>query len=132
VNFLCVFIKMSIDSSKRVFLKKISSGIDVIYQQEPFTLDTRDIIESFISKQLLTIGDTHTVFSSGKFKYCVDHIDSDITVKILLYFDSINVTISRVFMEAKINPLLLNKTELYYKQLIDQGDIDTFLHFLML
>lgn len=123
---------MSIDSSKRVFLKKISSGIDVIYQQEPFTLDTRDIIESFISKQLLTIGDTHTVFSSGKFKYCVDHIDSDITVKILLYFDSINVTISRVFMEAKINPLLLNKTELYYKQLIDQGDIDTFLHFLML
>ena len=132
MNFLCVFIKMSIDSSKRVFLKKISSGIDVIYQQEPFTLDTRDIIESFISKQLLTIGDTHTVFSSGKFKYCVDHIDSDITVKILLYFDSINVTISRVFMEAKINPLLLNKTELYYKQLIDQGDIDTFLHFLML
>jgi hypothetical protein len=132
VNFLCVFIKMSIDSSKRVFLKKISSGIDVIYQQEPFTLDTRDIVESFISKQLLTIGDTHTVFSSGKFKYCVDHIDSDITVKILLYFDSINVTISRVFMEAKINPLLLNKTELYYKQLIDQGDIDTFLHFLML
>ena len=123
---------MSIDSSKRVFLKKISSGIDVIYQQEPFTLDTRDIVESFISKQLLTIGDTHTVFSSGKFKYCVDHIDSDITVKILLYFDSINVTISRVFMEAKINPLLLNKTELYYKQLIDQGDIDTFLHFLML
>jgi hypothetical protein len=132
VNFLCVFIKMSIDSSKRVFLKKISSGIDVIYQQEPFTLDTRDIVESFISKQLLTIGDTHTVFSSGKFKYCVDHIDSDITVKILLYFDSINVTISRVFMEAKINPLLLNKTELYYKQLIDQGDIDTFLHFLIL
>ena len=123
---------MSIDSSKRVFLKKISSGIDVIYQQEPFTLDTRDIVESFISKQLLTVGDTHTVFSSGKFKYCVDHIDSDITVKILLYFDSINVTISRVFMEAKINPLLLNKTELYYKQLIDQGDIDTFLHFLML
>ena len=123
---------MSIDSSKRGFLKKISSGIDVIYQQEPFTLDTRDIVESFISKQLLTIGDTHTVFSSGKFKYCVDHIDSDITVKILLYFDSINVTISRVFMEAKINPLLLNKTELYYKQLIDQGDIDTFLHFLML
>lgn len=123
---------MSIDSSKRVFLKKISSGIDVIYQQEPFTLDTRDIVESFISKQLLTIGDTHTVFSPGKFKYCVDHIDSDITVKILLYFDSINVTISRVFMEAKINPLLLNKTELYYKQLIDQGDIDTFLHFLML
>ena len=123
---------MSIDSSKRVFLKKISSGIDVIYQQEPFTLDTRDIVESFISKQLLTIGETHTVFSPGKFKYCVDHIDSDITVKILLYFDSINVTISRVFMEAKINPLLLNKTELYYKQLIDQGDIDTFLHFLML
>lgn len=123
---------MSIDSSKRGFLKKISSGIDVIYQQEPFTLDTRDIVESFISKQLLTIGETHTVFSPGKFKYCVDHIDSDITVKILLYFDSINVTISRVFMEAKINPLLLNKTELYYKQLIDQGDIDTFLHFLML
>lgn len=123
---------MSIDSSKRGFLKKISSGIDVIYQQEPFTLDTRDIVESFISKQLLTIGDTRTVFSSGKFKYCVDHIDSDIMVKILIYFDSINVTISRVFMEAKINPLLLNKTELYYKQLIDQGDIDTFLHFLML
>lgn len=123
---------MSIDSSKRVFLKKISSGIDVIYQREPFTLDTHDIVESFISKQLLTIGDTRTVFSSGKFKYCVDHIDSDIMVKILIYFDSINVTISRVFMEAKINPLLLNKTELYYKQLIDQGDIDTFLHFLML
>lgn len=123
---------MLIDSSKRVFLKKISSGIDVIYQREPFTLDTHDIVESFISKQLLTIGDTRTVFSSGKFKYCVDHIDSDIMVKILLYFDSINVTISRVFMEAKINPLLLNKTELYYKQLIDQGDIDTFLHFLML
>lgn len=123
---------MHLDLSKRTFIKKITSGFHILYQQKPFTLDESDAVQSFISKQLLTVGDTRTVFSPGKFKYCVDHLEFDVILKILLYFDSIDITISRIFNEAKLNPLLLNKSELYYKQLIDQEDVITFLHFLML
>ena len=116
---------------KRSFLKKISDGICHLYDESPFALNERDTVHEFIKTQLLIVGEHRTVFSKGKFKYCVERMSDDAIFKILMCFDSIGITIDKVLNKSKINTQQLSDEHTFYIQMIQEGEVVTFQDFLL-
>ena len=69
-------------------------------------------------------------FSESKFVTAMTRLDFDLLSQILLQFDQSGVTIQKVLKESKFNPLTMSGREIYLGTLIEQGEIETFLHFI--
>jgi hypothetical protein len=58
----------------------------------------------------------------------VDVLDSENLIKLLVYFDSIGITLDRAFTLASPNPLLFTKDDRIFVKMINDEDITTFYH----
>jgi hypothetical protein len=126
---------MTFDQSKRRFVTKIATGIRTLFsntrESNRVGKEPSNNTERFIKKNILIHTDEDTYhFSVGKFGLCLKMLGDDDIHTLLVFFDSINITIQDVFREADINVLYLTEDELKIKTLIDNGDIETFRDFM--
>ena len=126
---------MTFDQSKRRFVTKIAPGIRGLFsntrESNRVGKEPSNVIERFIKKNILIHTDEDTYhFSVGKFGLCLKMLGDDDIHTLLVFFDSINITIQNVFREADINALCLTEDEIRIKTLIDNGDIETFRDFM--
>jgi|TARA_B110000858_G_scaffold66691_1_gene77438 hypothetical protein len=116
---------------KRVFVKKVAHGVKDLMEYlkcgNKIALEPRDDIEKFIKKQIFTQNE----FSVGKFRMALDMLNSETLSPILIYFDTIGITIDRAFTMASPNPLLFAKSDMEFAKLINDEDIKTFYDFLI-
>jgi hypothetical protein len=93
---------MPLTPEKRQFLKKISGGLRILmscsYKADEITADPECPIEEFIKDNLLT----HGHFSEAKFDTVVDTACDEDLVKLLGYFDNIDMYMKRVYYEASL------------------------------
>ncbi len=112
---------MPLTPEKRRFLKKISGGLHLLmtcsYTAHEIAIDPECPIEEFIKDNLLT----HGQFSEAKFDTVVDTACDEDLVKLLRYFDNIDMYMKRVYYEAS-----LPMSDDEYARLIDNGELVTF------
>lgn len=127
---------MSLCQVKREFLKKITDGLDNLMV---FSLRANEIgtkpeseIEAFIKKHLLKQNDKGKFeFSRSKFTTGLEILDFEILAKILMYFDTVDMSLYKVYKESKFTsfngePVALTKEERKLSNLINKGDLHTF------
>ena len=111
---------MPLTPEKRQFLKKISGGLHLLmtcsFTAHEISINPECPIEEFIRDNLLTGGQ----FSQAKFDTVVDTACDEDLVKLLRYFDSIDMYMKRVYYEASL-PM-----DDEYGYLIDNGTLVTF------
>ena len=112
---------MPLTLEKKEFLKKISGGLHVLmncsYKVDEIVADPECPVEEFIRDNLVTRGQ----FSQAKFNTVVDTVCDEDLVKLLKYFDNIDMYMKRVYYEASL-PTSDDK----YVSLIDNGTLVTF------
>lgn len=121
---------MSLNDLKRDFLKKIGSGLRSLLNADEMGSDPDTDMKEFIKIHMLIKTDGKYEFSESKFVTAVSRLDFDLLSQILLQFDQCGVTIQKVLKESKFNPLTMSGREIYLGTLIEQGEIETFLHFI--
>lgn len=121
---------MSLNDLKRDFLKKIGSGLRILLNADEIGSDPDTDMKEFIKIHMLIKTDGKYEFSESKFVTAVGRLDFDLLSQILLQFDQCGVTIQKVLKESKFNPLTMSGREIYLGTLIEQGEIETFLHFI--
>lgn len=121
---------MSLNDLKRDFLKKIGSGLRILLNADEIGSDPDTDMKEFIKIHMLIKTDGKYEFSESKFVTAVSRLDFDLLSQILLQFDQCGVTIQKVLKESKFNPLTMSGREIYLGTLIEQGEIETFLHFI--
>lgn len=121
---------MSLNDLKRDFLKKIGSGLRSLLNADEIGSDPDTDMKEFIKIHMLIKTDGKYEFSESKFVTAVSRLDFDLLSQILLQFDQCGVTIQKVLKESKFNPLTMSGREIYLGTLIEQGEIETFLHFI--
>jgi len=118
---------------KRTFIKKVAHGIGDLMEYmrcvKRIGTEPHNEMEKFIKKQLFIRSQDDTYeFSVGKFRMAVDVLDSENLTKLLVYFDSIGITLDRAFTLASPNPLLFTKDDRFFVKMINDEDITTFYH----
>ena len=121
---------MSLNDLKRDFLKKLGSGLRNLLNADEIGSDPDTEMKEFIKIHMLIKTDGKYEFSESKFVTAVGRLDFDLLSQILLQFDQCGVTIQKVLKESKFNPLTMSGREIYLGTLIEQGEIETFLHFI--
>lgn len=121
---------MSLNDLKRDFLKKLGSGLRSLLNADEIGSDPDTDMKEFIKIHMLIKTDSKYEFSESKFMTAVGRLDFDLLSQILLQFDQCGVTIQKVLKESKFNPLTMSGREIYLGTLIEQGEIETFLHFI--
>jgi predicted glycosyltransferase len=111
---------MPLTPEKKEFLKKISGGLRVLmscsYKAHEIATDPECPIEEFIRDNLITNGQ----FSEAKFDTVVDTARDEDLVKLLKYFDDMDMYMKRVYYEASL-PM-----DDAYASLIENGTLVTF------
>jgi len=111
---------MPLSPEKKQFLKKISGGLRVLmscsYKADEIATDPECPVEEFIRDNLIT----HGQFSEAKFDTVVDTARDEDLVKLLEYFDDMDMYMKRVYYEASL-PM-----DDEYAPLIDNGTLVTF------
>ena len=111
---------MPLTPEKKQFLKKISCGLRVLmscsYKADDIATDPECPIEEFIRDNLMT----HGQFSEVKFDTVVDTARDEDLVKLLEYFDDMDMYMKRVYYEASV-PM-----DDEYASLIENGTLVTF------
>jgi hypothetical protein len=118
---------------KRTFIKKVAHGVGDLMEYmrcvKRIGTEPHNEMEKFIKKQLFNRSQDDTYeFSVGKFRMAVDVLDSENLIKLLVYFDSIGITLDRAFTLASPNPLLFTKDDRIFVKMINDEDITTFYH----
>jgi hypothetical protein len=118
---------------KRTFIKKVAHGVGDLMEYmgcvKRIGREPQNEMEKFIKKQLFNRSQDDTYeFSVGKFRMAVDVLDSKNLTKLLVYFDSIGITLDRAFTLASPNPLLFTKDDRIFVKMINDEDITTFYH----
>ena len=112
--------KMPLTPEKKEFLKKISGGLRVLmscsYKADEIATNPECPIEEFIRDNLIT----HGQFSEAKFDTVVDTARDEDLVKLLNYFDDMDMYMKRVYYEASM-PM-----DDEYASLIENGTLVTF------
>ena len=122
---------MSLNDLKRDFLKKLGSGLRNLLNADEIGLDPDTEMKEFIKIHMLIKNNVGKYeFSESKFVTAMARLDFDLLSQILLQFDQSGVTIQKVLKESKFNPLTMSGREIYLGTLIEQGEIETFLHFI--
>ena len=93
---------MPLTPEKRQFLKKISGGLRVLmscsYKADDIATDPECPVEEFIRDNLMT----HGQFSEAKFNTMMDTARDEDIVKLLRYFDDMDMYMKRVYHEASL------------------------------
>jgi hypothetical protein len=118
---------------KRTFIKKVAHGVGDLMEYmgcvKRIGAEPHNEMEKFIKKQLFNRSQDDTYeFSVGKFRMAVDVLDSENLTTLLVYLDSIGITIDRAFTLASPNPLLFTKDDRIFVKMINDEDIITFYH----
>ena len=118
---------------KRTFIKKVAHGVGDLMEYmgcvKRIGREPQNEMEKFIKKQLFNRSQDDTYeFSVGKFRMAVDVLDSENLTTLLVYLDSIGITIDRAFTLASPNPLLFTKDDRIFVKMINDEDITTFYH----
>ena len=121
---------MSLNDLKRDFLKKVGSGLHNLLNADEIGSDPDTDMKEFIKIHMLIKTEGKYEFSESKYVTAVGRLDFDLLSQILLQFDQSGVTIQKVLKESKFNPLTMSGREIYLGTLIEQGEIETFLHFI--
>jgi hypothetical protein len=116
--------KMSLSNEKKEFLKKIGGGLRVLMdcscKADEIGAAPECPIEEFIRDNLMTSG---YCFSEAKFDTTVDVAHDEDLIKLLKYFDDIDMYMKRVYYEASLS---MSDEDKKYAPLIDNGDLITF------
>ena len=111
---------MPLTTEKKQFLKKIGGGLRVLmscsYKADEIATDPECPVEEFIRDNLIT----HGQFSETKFDTVVDTARDEDLVKLLEYFDDMDMYMKRAYYEASL-PM-----DDEYAPLIDNGTLVTF------
>ena len=111
---------MPLTHEKKEFLKKIGGGLRVLmscsYKADEIATDPECPVEEFIRDNLIT----HGQFSEAKFDTVVDTACDEDIVKLLRYFDDMDMYMKRVYYEASL-PMGDE-----YASLIENGTLVTF------
>ena len=111
---------MSFTPEQKTFLKNISGGLRVLmscsYKSDDIFSYPDCPIEEFIRDNLMT----HGQFSEAKFDTFVDTAHDEELVKLLKYFDDMDMYIKRVYYESSL-PM-----DDAYASLIENGRLTTF------
>ena len=111
---------MPLTPKKKQFLKKIGGGLRVLmscsYKADEIATDPDCPVEEFIRDNLITQGQ----FSEAKFDTVVDTACDEDLVKLLNYFDDMDMYMKRVYYEASL-PM-----DDEYAPLIENGTLVTF------
>jgi len=118
---------------KRTFIKKVAHGVGDLMEYmgcvKRIGTEPHNEMEKFIKKQLFNRSQDDTYeFSVGKFRMAVDVLDSENLTTLLVYLDSIGITLDRAFTLASPNPLLFTKDDRIFVKMINDEDIITFYH----
>jgi len=117
---------MPLTSEKKQFLKKIGGGLRVLMSSsckaDEIDTDPECPIEECIKENLMTRGQ----FSEVKFDTMVDTARDEDLVKLLRYFDDMDMYMKRVHYEAS-----LPTSDDEYTSLIDNGELVTFDDFIL-
>ena len=118
---------------KRTFIKKVAHGVGDLMEYmgcvKRIGREPQNEMEKFIKKQLFNRSQDDTYeFSVGKFRMAVDVLDSENLTTLLVYLDSIGITLDRAFTLASPNPLLFTKDDRIFVKMINDEDITTFYH----
>jgi predicted glycosyltransferase len=112
--------KMPFTPEQKKFLKSIGGGLRVLmtcsYKSDDIATDPECPIEEFIRDNLMTDGQ----FSEAKFDTVVDTARDEDLVKLLKYFDDMDMYIKRVYYEASL-PI-----DDEYASLVENGTLTTF------
>ena len=118
---------MSLTNEKKQFLKKIGGGLHVLmncsYKADEIGVDPQCPIEEFIRDNLITHNTSRYCFSEAKFDTTVDIIQDEDLIKLLKYFDDIDMCMKRVYYEASLS---MSDEDKKFASLIDNGDLITF------
>lgn len=131
---------MSLCQVKREFLKKITDGLDnlMVFSLRANEIGTEPMgeIEAFIKKHLLRQNDKGRFeFSRSKFTTALSILDFEILARILMYFDTVDMSLYKVYKESKFTtfngePIVLTKDEHKLSILINKGDLHSFRDFI--
>ena len=127
---------MSLCQVKREFLKKITDGLDnlMVFSLRANEIGTEPIgeIEAFIKEHMLKQNDKGGFeFSRSRFITGLTILDFDMLARILMYFDTVDMSLYKVYKESKFTSfngehVALTKEECKLSNLINKGDIHTF------
>lgn len=123
---------MALTDEKRVFLNMLIPAMNdlLVSSRNLKRIVNTPIceVEVFIRDQILI---NKTTFSISKFKFSIEKLHPHAINRLLTHLDEINLSLSRIYKKAQLNPLMLNEFELELHKLILNGDINTFSDFLL-
>jgi hypothetical protein len=118
---------MSLSNEKKEFLKKIGGGLRVLMdcscKADEIGAAPECSIEEFIRDNLITHNTSRYCFSESKFDTTVDVSHDEDLIKLLKYFDDIDMCMKRVYYEASLS---MSDEDKKFASLIDNGDLITF------
>ena len=126
---------MYLNNEKRQFLKKISGGLHVLmtcsYKADEIGAKPECPVEEFIKDKLITRNTSVSNasrywFSEAKFDMMVDIMSDEDLVKLLNYFDDIDMYMKRVYYEASMSMNSMSDEDMKFASLIENGHLTTF------
>lgn len=126
---------MSLNNEKRQFLKKISGGLHILmtcsYKADEIGAKPECPVEEFIKDKLITRNTSVSNasrywFSEAKFDMMVDIMSDEDLVKLLNYFDDIDMYMKRVYYEASMSMNSMSDEDMKFASLIENGHLTTF------
>ena len=130
---------MSLNNEKKSFIKKISGGLHVLmtcsYKADEIGADPECPVEDFIKDNLITRNTSVSNvsrywFSEAKFDTMVDIARDEDLIKLLKYFDDIDMYMKRVYHEATMSMSSMSHEDQKFASLIDNGQLITFEDFI--
>lgn len=126
---------MSITPQKREFIKKIGGGLHVLmtcsYKADEIGAKPECPVEEFIRDKLITrnmsvSNASRYWFSEAKFDMMVDIMSDEDLVRLLNYFDDIDMYMKRVYYEANMSMNSMSDEDMKFASLIENGHLTTF------
>ena len=126
---------MSLNNEKKQFLKKISGGLHVLmtcsYKADEIGAKPECPVEEFIKDRLITRNMSvpnvsRYWFSEAKFDTMVDIARDEDLIKLLKYFDDIDMYMKRVYYEAQPSNSSMSDKDFKFASLIHTGELVTF------
>jgi hypothetical protein len=126
---------MSLNTEKKQFLKKISSGLHVLmtcsYKADEIGVTPECPVEEFIKDRLITRNTSvpnvsRFWFSEAKFKTMMDITPVEDLIALLKYFDDIDMYMRRVYYESSLSMSSMSDEDMKFASLIENEKLTTF------
>ena len=126
---------MSLNTEKKQFLKKIGGGLHVLmtcsYKADEIGVKPECPVEEFIKDRLITRNTSvpnvyRYWFSEAKFDTMVDITRDEDLIKLLKYFDDIDMYMRRVYYESSLSMSSMSHEDHKFASLIENEKLTTF------